>query len=524
MSNRDRITSFALATAGMALLLPQVRGAFFVGGYRWLYVLTLSFCVSAASTPVIREAARKIGALDKPDGATGRKIHDRPTALLGGVAVWLGVVGALAANGVWPAGLAPVLGTATLLMFFSAADDVKPIRSSVKFTMFLICAGLAVAAGAHANVFPPTPLGTAVNITLSFIWIVGIFNALNFLDGMDGLAAGISVVIAVLMGAVAFETLQPAIGWATAAIAGACLGFLPYNFRPGGRATIFLGDAGSNFLGFMLASLALLGFWADADPLVAISNPILIFSVLIYDMTYITLDRVASGKVRSFYQWIDYTGQDHLHHRIAAVLDDRAKAVVFILMMNATLGIAALGLRFAEPHTAILLLGQALLVLILITMLERRGKGLIGVLGRQAPKISTDPERPPVLVVDFDGTIAEWAPSGYPDIGKPIEDADRFLQLLKSEGWKIIINSCRDGDDDEAAMAKWLQANEIPYDEINHNSSYPWAKGKPVGDVYLDDRGLRFEGRWDAAYQKIQELMHREGQNEVGNRVEGQTS
>ena len=87
MSNRDRIASFVLATAGMALLLPQVRGAFFVGGYRWLYVLALSFCVSAASTPVVREAARKIGALDKPDGPEGRKIHDRPTALLGGVAV-----------------------------------------------------------------------------------------------------------------------------------------------------------------------------------------------------------------------------------------------------------------------------------------------------------------------------------------------------------------------------------------------------------------------------------------------------
>ena len=520
MSNRDRITSFVLATVGMTLLLPQVRAVFFGGGYRWLYVLAISFSVSAASTPVVREVARKFGVLDKPDVAEGRKIHDRPTPLLGGVAVWLGVVAALSANGVWPAGLAPVLATGTLLMLFSAADDLKPIRSSVKLTMFLICAGLAVAAGARASIFPQTPLGTAANVALSFIWIVGIFNALNFLDGMDGLAAGTSIVIALLMGAVAFETLQPAIGWATAAIAGACLGFLPYNFRPGRRATIFLGDAGSNFLGFMLASLALLGFWADADPLVAISNPILIFSVLIYDMTYITLDRIASGKVRSFYQWIDYAGQDHLHHRIAAVLDDRAKAVVFILMMNATLGIAALGLRSADRRTALLLLGQALLVLTLITMLERRGKGLISRFLRRAPMISTDPKRPPVLVVDFDGTIAQWAPSGYPDIGKPLEGSRRFLRLLKSEGWKIIINSCRHGAEHEAAMAKWLQSNEIPYDEINRNSSYPWAKGKPVGDVYLDDRGVRFEGRWDTAYQRVQELLHLEGLNVIADQDE----
>ena len=174
------------------------------------------------------------------------------------------------ANGVWPAGLAPVLATATLLMVFSAVDDIRPIGSWPKFSVFLVSAGLAVAAGASASIFSPSPLGTVLNVLLSFIWIVGVFNALNFLDGMDGLAAGIAVVIAVFIGVVAFETSQPAIGWAAAAIAGACLGFLPYNFRPGHRALIFLGDAGSNFLGFMLASLALLGFWADADPLVAI--------------------------------------------------------------------------------------------------------------------------------------------------------------------------------------------------------------------------------------------------------------
>jgi len=516
MNSRERVVSFLLAVAAIVMLLPQVRAAVFTEGYRWAYVMAMSFCVSGAATPVVRELARRIGALDKPDGIAGRKIHDRPTALLGGVAVWLGIAAALVANSVWPSGLAPVLGTATFLMLFSARDDVRPIGSSIKFTTFLICAGLAVAAGAQASIFPTTsPLGTAANVLLSFVWIVGIFNALNFIDGMDGLAAGISTVIAGFMGIVAFETNQPAIAWAAAAIAGSCLGFLPYNFRPGRRATIFLGDAGSNFLGFMLASLALLGFWAEADPLVAISNPILVFSVLIYDMTYITLDRIASGKVRSFYEWIDYTGQDHLHHRIAAVLGDRGKAVLFILMMNATLGIAALGLRSAEPMTALLLLGQALLILVLITMLERHGKGLISGFLRNRPKISQTPERPPVLVVDFDGTIAQWGPSGYPEIGKPLQGAQRFLNLLKGEGWKIVINSCRSGPEHEAAMRRWLEDNEIPFDEINHNSDYPWAGGKPVGDVYLDDRGVRFEGRWDAAYQKVQELLHLEGQNQI---------
>lgn len=365
-----------VAAAVVALLVGGVRMYFFTAGIRWLYVALLSFGISLLATPAMRALAPRIGAIDRPEGTDGRKIHDKPTALLGGLAVWAGVVGALVANGVWPQGLAAVLATATLLLAFSAADDVRPIGSWAKLAVFLLSAGLAVAAGARATIFPPGPIGDVLNVTLSFVWIVGIFNALNFLDGMDGLAAGLTVVIAAFTGYVAYDTGQPALGWASAAIAGACLGFLPYNFRPGRPATIFLGDAGSNFLGFMLGTLALLGFWADANPLVAISNPLLVFSVLIYDMTYITVDRVAAGKVRSFFQWIDHTGKDHLHHRIHAVLGSRWRTVVFILLMNGCLGLAALGLRAAEPGTAGLLLLQAFLILALVTMLERRGRRL----------------------------------------------------------------------------------------------------------------------------------------------------
>jgi UDP-GlcNAc:undecaprenyl-phosphate GlcNAc-1-phosphate transferase len=360
----------------VVLLIPGVRQQFFSQGYRWVYVLALSFGLTSASTPIVRALSYRFGALDEPEEGEGRKIHDRPTPVLGGIAVWIGIGGALAANSVWPSGLGAVLATATLLMLFSAVDDVRPIGSWTKFSVFLISAGLAVWAGAQAVIFAPGPIGTPINVVLSFLWIVGIFNSLNFLDGMDGLATGLAALIALFMGLVAFETNQPAIGWASAAIAGACLGFLPFNFRPGRRATIFLGDGGSNFLGFMLASIALLGYWADADPLVAISNPLLIFAVLIYDMTYITAARIASGKVRSFFEWIDYVGQDHLHHRILAILGNRTGTLVFILLLCACLGLAALALRAADPAGALLLLIQAVLILVLVTILERRGKKL----------------------------------------------------------------------------------------------------------------------------------------------------
>ena len=102
MTNRERVFGFLLAVTALLLVLPAGRNLFFAGGYRWAYVLTLSFCVSGASTPLVRELARRRGALDRPGGAEGRKIHDRPTALLGGVGVWLGIVVALLANSVWP--------------------------------------------------------------------------------------------------------------------------------------------------------------------------------------------------------------------------------------------------------------------------------------------------------------------------------------------------------------------------------------------------------------------------------------
>ncbi len=360
----------------VVLLIPSVRQIFLAQGYRWLYVFALSFGLTSLTTPIIRSLSHRFAALDDPSDDVSRKIHDRPTPVLGGIAVWIGIAGALAANSVWPTGLGPVLATATILLVFSAVDDVWTIGSWPKFSVFLISAGLAVLAGAQAVIVAPGPIGTPINVALSFIWIVGIFNALNFLDGMDGLAAGLAALIALFMGLVAFETNQPAIGWASAAIGGSCLGFLPFNFRPGRHATIFLGDGGSNFLGFMLASVALLGFWADADPLVAISTPLLIFAVLIYDMTYITAARIASGRVRSFFEWIDYVGQDHLHHRILAILGSRTKTVMFILMLASSLGLAALALRAADPTGALLLLIQAVFILVLVTILERRGKKL----------------------------------------------------------------------------------------------------------------------------------------------------
>jgi len=152
------------------------------------------------------------------------------------------------------------------------------------------------------------------------------------------------------------------------------MGFLPYNFRLKTNATIFLGDAGSTVLGFLLACVAIYGKWSEKDPIVALASPLLIFWVLIFDMVHITIERVITGKVRSFREWIDYVGKDHLHHRLANVLGGRKKSVLFVYLLSFCLGTSAIVLRYARPTDAILLIAQATVFVGLITILERRGR------------------------------------------------------------------------------------------------------------------------------------------------------
>jgi UDP-GlcNAc:undecaprenyl-phosphate GlcNAc-1-phosphate transferase len=191
---------------------------------------------------------------------------------------------------------------------------------------------------------------------------------------MDGLAAGLGGIIAFLLAVVAFQTDQPFLGWMALAVMGSCLGFLPYNFKRKGAAFIFLGDAGSTVIGFVLACIAVYGDWAEGRPLVALVSPVLIFWILIFDMVHITIDRILTGKVRNFREWIEFVGKDHLHHRLAGALGCRRKSVLFIYLMALSLGMSALMLRDAGTLDAMLLIFQASIMVGLVTILERRGR------------------------------------------------------------------------------------------------------------------------------------------------------
>jgi len=351
------------------VFFPATHHFFVHTGRRWLYILVLAFSFSAMTTPIFRIVAMRWSVVDNP---SGHKIHKEPTPLLGGAAVFLGFFLPLLINGIFNLEFGAILLAAVILFGIGLLDDTLNLQAHLKLIVQIILAVGLTFVGVRIILVPETILlGSTVNRLLSVLWIVGITNAVNFFDGMDGLATGLAAIISFFLAIVALQMDAPFVGWAALAMMGACLGFLPYNFRPGKRALIFLGDAGSTTIGFVLASLAIYSDWADLNPVVSIFSPLLVFWILIFDMAHITLFRVIRGKTRNFKEWIEYVGHDHLHHRMARVLGGTTQSVLFIYLLTVCLGISAILLRNARhPSEALLLLSQALIIVVLVSILE----------------------------------------------------------------------------------------------------------------------------------------------------------
>jgi UDP-GlcNAc:undecaprenyl-phosphate/decaprenyl-phosphate GlcNAc-1-phosphate transferase len=355
-----------------SLMTPFIRQLFFDRFGRWFYILLFAFSTAALLTPIMRIIAARVGIVDIPGG---RKIHSRVTPLLGGVAIMISFISGLLANMILDERDVMLVAGGTVVAIVGLIDDWKGIRARYKLVIQIVVVIILIRSGIILDLFPTQTLwGYLLNGAFSIIWIVGLTNAMNFIDGMDGLAAGVSAIISLFLGLVAFQTNQPFMGWIAIAMLGSCLGFLPFNFRVRKQASIFLGDAGSTFFGFVLSALAIKADWADNNPIVSFATPVLIFWVLIYDMAYISIERIITGKVKNFQGWIDYVGTDHIHHRLLAMFHDRRKVVCFIYFLCATLGISAITLRNARPIDGILTVLQAFLITVIVSILEYTGR------------------------------------------------------------------------------------------------------------------------------------------------------
>ncbi|MBW1766897.1 MAG: undecaprenyl/decaprenyl-phosphate alpha-N-acetylglucosaminyl 1-phosphate transferase [Deltaproteobacteria bacterium] len=356
----------------LALVSPFVKSFYFASGLRWQYIFIFSFLTACFITPLCRIIALKLNILDKPDW---RKIHYTPTPLLGGLSVYIAFSASILLNGVFLPGMKILLLGATLIYIVGLWDDIRPLPALLKFISQVMISLLVIICGdIHLTFFYYASWAPVINIPLTVLWIVGLTNAMNFFDGIDGLASGISILSASFLGLIAFKTNQPALGWFTVALLGACIGFMPYNFRFGKSALLFLGDAGSTFLGFTLSGLAVLGNWSNTSHFVSLSAPILIFGVLIFDMIYVTLSRIKNRQAGNLFQLLTAANKDHLHHRLLFMGFARKETVLIILTMSTCLGVSALIIMNQQFIEAILGLSQAVLIIGLIVTLMHKGR------------------------------------------------------------------------------------------------------------------------------------------------------
>jgi len=355
----------------LLLLLPP--GGFsawtWTEGLRWLYLFLISMFSVFLLAPLSARLAVRIGAMDIPDP---RKVHTFPVPRLGGVAVFLAFMAAVLRNLQFSREVYGIMLGGTIIFLLGFFDDWKGLSAKTRLFWQTVAALVVTFFGLHLSFPLKMPFSYAISTILSVVWLVGIINAFNFMDGIDGLASSMGAVCALLFLGIGWKSDQYPLSFISAALAGACIGFLRMNWRP---AKVFLGDSGSTFIGFILGCLALYGSWATDSPAISFSTPLLILGIPIFDIIYTTVSRIRNGSVRNLKEWLEYTGKDHFHHRLMKIGMGVEQTVGFIVLLNICLGLGAWNIR----HTASiagtwLLLVQSVLIFMLVISLMILGR------------------------------------------------------------------------------------------------------------------------------------------------------
>jgi len=321
----------------------------------------IALALTLAGLPWVRRAAL---ALDLVDAPAQRKVHRTPMPLLGGAAIFLGAIAAVLIiyRGQPEPTVIGVLLATTVVALTGLIDDYRPLPAWAKlagqFAGFLILVRFGI------RVRLPLPEGFDYAITL--LWLLGITNAVNFLDNMDGLSAGIAAVTTSFILLLALGNGQFLVSALAAALLGACLGFLRYNFPP---ARIFMGDVGSLFLGFLLAVMALQLRFSDNSNFVTWMVPVFLLGLPIFDMTLVVVSRLRRGLSPNT------AGRDHTSHRLVRLGFSSREAVLILYLFSGILGMMALYITQASLIEGYLVGGiAAVLALGALVWLERQWK------------------------------------------------------------------------------------------------------------------------------------------------------
>ena len=306
-------------------------------------------------TPGVIAFARRTGALDKPDA---RKVHARPIPRIGGIGIYaafmVSILVQLLFVDLTPEYMMSLIGLmvgGTIVVAIGIIDDYCDLPAKVKLLGQIIAAAVLVVAFDVRIDFVTDPLGDFIYlewfaIPATIFWVVGLTNTVNLIDGLDGLAAGVSSIAAITIFLVAMEEGIPFVAMLTAALAGAAVGFLYYNFNP---ARIFMGDTGSMFLGFMLAGISVVGAVKSAAT-IALIVPILALGLPILDTTFAIVRRARNHRP------IFKPDKGHLHHRLLAHGFTQKQAVLLMYVVSGLFGLCALALTVVSPQAATLII------------------------------------------------------------------------------------------------------------------------------------------------------------------------
>ena len=362
--------SFAVLALLLALLPPGGFSAWtWTEGLRWSYLFLISMSAVFLLAPASVWLAVKIGAMDIPDA---RKVHSFPVPRVGGAAVYLAFMAAVIRNQQFSREIYGIMLGGTIIFLLGFFDDWKGLSAKTRLFWQFAAALTVTFFGLHLSFPLNMPFGLVLSTILSVVWLVGIVNAFNFMDGIDGLASTMGAVCALLFLGIGWKSSQYPLSFISAALAGACFGFLRMNWRP---ARVFLGDSGSTFIGFILGCLALYGSWATDNPAVSFSTPLLVLGIPIFDIIYTTISRVRNGTVGSVREWLEYTGKDHFHHRLMKLGMGVEQTVGFIVLLNICLGLGAWNIRHtASTAGTWLLLAQSVLIFLIVVSLMILGR------------------------------------------------------------------------------------------------------------------------------------------------------
>ncbi len=314
----------------------------------WLRIVlsfALSFGISYLMTPPVKVFAERVGAIDVPKDS--RRVHDHPIPRMGGLAIFVGFLLSVIVFVSFSTQIMGILIGALIIAMMGAVDDIMNLNAWVKLAVQVVAALVAIRCGiVFTAISNPNFLSynTTIQIgwlaiPLTILWIVGCTNAINLIDGLDGLAVGVSAISSFSMMIVALFVADANTTFILAALCGACVGFMPYNMNP---AKIFMGDVGSQFLGYVLATTSIMGLF-KLHTVITFIVPVLAMAIPLADTLFAIVRRTLRG------QSPFHADKGHFHHRLLALGLSQKQAVAVLYGVSAIMGL--MGVLLAGRNT-----------------------------------------------------------------------------------------------------------------------------------------------------------------------------